>query len=255
LADALALVGAGQQIRPSLSNQRQALSTLRLRHHGGQCLRDDGFRSGSHTLADASGRTVVFGGGRPLALIAGPCVIESEERVHFLAGQISSIAGPFVFKASFDKANRSSLSSYRGPGIKEGRRILGTLKAAGHFILTDIHEPDQAAQAAEVADIVQVPAFFTGRPIFFWRPGGLVDRQSEEGSLWRLDFRLAVEKVASTGTRNPAHRARRLFRLQQSGGRYAGPGDHARPARSSLTPSQRPVPGGARVPSEVGLNS
>jgi 2-dehydro-3-deoxyphosphooctonate aldolase (KDO 8-P synthase) len=153
------------------------------------------------TLADASARTVVFGGGRPLALIAGPCVIESEEHVHFLAQQISSIAGPFVFKASFDKANRSSLSSYRGPGIKEGLRILGTLKAAGHFILTDIHEPDQAAQAAEVADIVQVPAFLCRQTDLLLEAGrtGRIVNLKKGQFVAPHDFKLAVEKVASTG--------------------------------------------------------
>ena len=68
-------------------------------------------------------------------------------------------AGPFVFKASFDKANRTSMSGYRGPGLREGLRILAGVKRAGYSILTDIHEPAQAAPAAEVADILQIPAF------------------------------------------------------------------------------------------------
>jgi len=102
---------------------------------------------------------IAFGGGAPLALIAGPCVIESEDHVHFLAREIRRIAGPFVFKASFDKANRSRGSGYRGPGLKEGLRILAGVKAAGHAILTDIHEPWQAGPVAEVADILQIPAF------------------------------------------------------------------------------------------------
>ena len=67
---------------------------------------------------------LVFGDGQPLVLIAGPCVIESEEHVHSMARAIGEIAGPFVFKASFDKANRTSISGYRGPGLKEGLRIL-----------------------------------------------------------------------------------------------------------------------------------
>ena len=69
-----------------------------------------------------------FGRGLPLGLIAGPCVIESEEHVHFLAAEIRKIVGAFVFKASFDKANRSSLTSYRGPGLQEGVRILAGLR-------------------------------------------------------------------------------------------------------------------------------
>src|SRR5271170_1063991 len=100
-----------------------------------------------------------FGKGSPLALIAGPCVIESEEHVHFIAREIRSIAGEFVFKASFDKANRSSGTSYRGPGLKEGVRILSGLRKEGFPVLTDIHEPAQAEIAAEAADILQIPAF------------------------------------------------------------------------------------------------
>ena len=100
-----------------------------------------------------------FGGGQPAVLIAGPCVIESEEHAQFMARAIGEIAGPFVFKASFDKANRTSLSGYRGPGLREGLRILAEIKRAGHTILTDIHEPSQAAPVAEVADILQIPAF------------------------------------------------------------------------------------------------
>src|ERR1700676_5573124 len=95
----------------------------------------------------------------PLTLIAGPCVIESEEHVHFLAGEIRKIAGPFVFKSSFDKANRSSIASYRGPGLREGVRILAGLRREGYAVLTDIHEPSQAEIAAEGADILQIPAF------------------------------------------------------------------------------------------------
>ena len=92
-------------------------------------------------------------------LIAGPCVIESEEHVQFLAREIARIAGPFIFKASFDKANRSSFDSYRGPGLKEGLRILAGVKLAGYPVLTDIHEPAQAGPVAEVADVLQIPAF------------------------------------------------------------------------------------------------
>ena len=91
---------------------------------------------------------VRFGPGQDLALIAGPCVIESEEHVHFMAQAIGAIAGAFVFKASFDKANRTSVAGFRGPGLKEGLRILGGLRAAGYAVLTDIHEPAQAEAAA-----------------------------------------------------------------------------------------------------------
>ena len=99
-----------------------------------------------------------------LLVIAGPCVIESEENVMLIAETVKGIAErldlDYYFKASFDKANRTSISSYRGPGIDEGLRILGKVKERlGLRICTDIHEPWQAEKAAEVADILQIPAF------------------------------------------------------------------------------------------------
>ncbi|MBI3683074.1 MAG: hypothetical protein HY235_22095 [Acidobacteria bacterium] len=100
-----------------------------------------------------------LGDSAPLALIAGPCVIESEQHVLFLAEEIRRIGGPFLFKASFDKANRSSVHSFRGPGFDEGLRILAGVKAKGHLVLTDIHQPAQAGPAAAVADVLQIPAF------------------------------------------------------------------------------------------------
>lgn len=107
---------------------------------------------------------VKIGGGAPLALIAGPCVIESEAHTLKLAEAIRDICAavkiPFVFKASFDKANRSSIHSFRGPGLKEGLRILGMVrKQIGVPVLSDIHEPGQAASAGEVLDCLQIPAF------------------------------------------------------------------------------------------------
>jgi 2-dehydro-3-deoxyphosphooctonate aldolase (KDO 8-P synthase) len=107
-----------------------------------------------------------IGAGHPLALIAGPCVIESEQHAHDLAGRLADIARrvsvPFVFKASYDKANRTSIRSFRGPGLDEGLRILAAIKRAHAVpILTDIHDPAQAAAAAGVADIIQIPAFLS----------------------------------------------------------------------------------------------
>ena len=106
---------------------------------------------------------VALGGGRPLALIAGPCVIESDRHAHDLALAIRDVARrrgvPLIFKASFDKANRTSLASFRGPGLARGIETLSRIKeAAGVPVLTDIHEPAQAAPAAEVADVLQIPA-------------------------------------------------------------------------------------------------
>ena len=105
-------------------------------------------------------------GGRDLVLIAGPCVIESEQHAVGIARAIAAIAArtrvPYIFKASFDKANRTSLSSYRGPGIDDGLAVLGRVRGeVGVPILTDIHEPWQAARAAEVADVLQIPAFLS----------------------------------------------------------------------------------------------
>ncbi len=118
----------------------------------------------------------------PLFLMAGPCVIESEQGCLEIAErlvQISARTGtPMIFKASFDKANRSSISSYRGPGLAKGMEILGKVRAAsGLPVMTDVHEPAQAAEAAGTVDCLQIPAFLcrqtdllcacaeTGRPI------------------------------------------------------------------------------------------
>lgn len=125
---------------------------------------------------------VAIGGGGPLAWLVGPCVIESEAHALRTAKDLADItraAGvPAVFKASFDKANRTSLSSFRGPGLDEGLRILSTIRTAtGLPVMTDIHEPSQAADTARVVDILQIPAFLcrqtdllvaaavTGRPV------------------------------------------------------------------------------------------
>jgi 2-dehydro-3-deoxyphosphooctonate aldolase (KDO 8-P synthase) len=107
---------------------------------------------------------LTIGGGAPLVLIAGPCVIESEQHAHDIAGRVADIARrvgiPYIFKASYDKANRTSIRSFRGPGLDEGLRVLAGVKArCGVPILTDIHEPSQAQAAADVADILQIPAF------------------------------------------------------------------------------------------------
>ncbi|MBL8135541.1 MAG: 3-deoxy-8-phosphooctulonate synthase [Acidobacteria bacterium] len=126
--------------------------------------------------------TVTFGTGHPLGFILGPCVIESAAHVLDLALEIQAIAAragvPLVFKASFDKANRTSLGSFRGPGLTDGLKALAAVKArTGLAILTDIHEASQAAPVAEVADVLQIPAFLsrqtdllvaaakTGRPV------------------------------------------------------------------------------------------
>ena len=108
--------------------------------------------------------SVSIGKGRPLVLIAGPCVIESRAHTLRMAEAIRDICAPrkipFVFKASFDKANRSSIHSYRGPGPEEGLSILGAVRREIDVpVLTDIHVPQQAAPTGEVVDCVQIPAF------------------------------------------------------------------------------------------------
>jgi len=108
--------------------------------------------------------SVTIGGDAPLALIAGPCVIESEELTLKIAEdlkkQTSRFDIGFIFKASFDKANRSSLSSYRGPGLEEGLKILEKVKNELELpVISDIHLPEHAAPAADVLDIMQIPAF------------------------------------------------------------------------------------------------
>lgn len=149
----------------------------------------------------ARGVKIAFGDGLPLALIAGPCVIESEEHVHNMAHAIDKIVGPFVFKASFDKANRTSLSGYRGPGLIQGLRILAGLRGEGFPILTDIHEPAQAETAAGVCDILQIPAFLcrqTDLLLAAGRTGKIVNIKKGQ-FLAPEDMLRAAEKVASTG--------------------------------------------------------
>ena len=117
-----------------------------------------------HVVAPVSAGAVTFGPGHALGFMLGPCVIESAAHAVDLALAIAAVArrleAPVIFKASFDKANRTSNRSYRGPGLDEGLRILAQVKArTGLPIVTDIHEPAQAARAAEVADVLQIPAF------------------------------------------------------------------------------------------------
>ena len=144
---------------------------------------------------------VRFGVRQPLALIAGPCVIESEEHVQFMAKAIGAIAGPFIFKASFDKANRTSIAGFRGPGLKEGLRILAGLRAAGYAVLTDIHEPAQAEAAAEAVDILQIPAFLCRQTDLLLEAGrtGKIVNIKKGQFVAPLDMRYAGDKVASTG--------------------------------------------------------
>jgi 2-dehydro-3-deoxyphosphooctonate aldolase (KDO 8-P synthase) len=107
---------------------------------------------------------VEIGAGRPLAVIAGPCVVESKDsalrHAAALKERADRVGVPYIFKSSYDKANRSSVSSYRGPGLAQGLEILAEVKRQIRVpILTDVHEIDQVAAVKEVADILQIPAF------------------------------------------------------------------------------------------------
>jgi len=139
-----------------------------------------------------------------LVLIAGPCVIESEAHVQFMARAIRDSLPPgtaYVFKASYDKANRTSASAYRGPGLVEGLRILSGVKALGLSVLTDIHEPSHAEAAAEVCDILQIPAFLcrqTDLLLAAGRTGRIVNIKKGQ-FVAPHDIVRAAEKVASTG--------------------------------------------------------
>jgi 2-dehydro-3-deoxyphosphooctonate aldolase (KDO 8-P synthase) len=148
---------------------------------------------------------VVLGAG-PLVLIAGPCVIESEGHAVGLATEIAAIAKragvPYVFKASFDKANRTSGRSFRGPGLTSGVKTLAAVKAAtGLPILTDIHEAHQAAPAGEVADVLQIPAFLSRQTdlILAAAKTGRTVNVKKGQFLAPLDMRHAIEKVTSAG--------------------------------------------------------
>jgi len=147
-----------------------------------------------------------LGGTNPLFLIAGPCVIESEAHARMMAERVAKIAAdagvPYIFKASYDKANRSSLKSYRGPGLVEGLRILGKIKADLHLpILTDIHDASQAAPAAEVADILQIPAFLSRQTdllIAAAKTGRIVNvKKAQFLSPW--DMGNVTEKIVAAG--------------------------------------------------------
>jgi len=146
------------------------------------------------------------GDGGALLVIAGPCIIESEAHAIETALELKEIAGragvQYVFKVSFDKANRTSSRSYRGPGLTEGVRILGRVRErAGVPILTDIHEPSQASAAAEVADVLQIPAFLSRQTdllVAAARTGRVVNIKKGQ-FLAPMDMRHPIEKVTSAG--------------------------------------------------------
>ncbi|MEI6971409.1 MAG: 3-deoxy-8-phosphooctulonate synthase [bacterium] len=159
----------------------------------------------SKTTTVSVGR-IKIGSGWPLALIAGPCVIESWEMCLEIAGALADFSReeqvPIIFKASYDKANRSSVRSYRGPGIKEGLKILAAVKEQyGLSILTDVHTVEQVAHAAEVADILQLPAFLsrqTDLAVELGRSDRVVNIKKGQ-FLSPQEVRHVIDKVRSTG--------------------------------------------------------
>jgi len=151
-------------------------------------------------------RNFNIGAGSPLFLIAGPCVIESERHATKMAERLHTatraLGVPFIFKASFDKANRTSIDSFRGPGLKRGLEILARIKKKfGMPVLTDVHEASQVGPAAEVCDIIQVPAFLSRQTdllVEAGRSGAVVNiKKGQFLSPWEIGH--AIGKVASTG--------------------------------------------------------
>ncbi|HEV2175958.1 MAG TPA: 3-deoxy-8-phosphooctulonate synthase [Terriglobia bacterium] len=149
---------------------------------------------------------LALGPGKPLFIIAGPCVIESERHAMKVAGRLAAAARdlrlPFIFKASYDKANRTSLGSYRGPGLARGLEILARIKKEfGVPVLTDVHEAAHVGPVAEVCDVIQVPAFLSRQTdllLAAGRSGAVVNiKKGQFLSPWEI--RHALEKVESTG--------------------------------------------------------
>jgi len=147
-----------------------------------------------------------LGGGNPLFLIAGPCVIESEVHAMRMAERIAKTAAdaglPLIFKASYDKANRSSLKAFRGPGLKEGLRILAKIKSELKLpILTDIHDVSQAKPAAEICDVLQIPAFLARQTDLLLEAGktGRIINVKKPQFLSPWDMGNVTEKLESAG--------------------------------------------------------
>ena len=157
-------------------------------------------------MAKVNVGNIKLGNGHPLAVIAGPCVIESENHAVDIAHKIHEVTKkrsiPLIFKASFDKANRTSVDSFRGPGLIDGLRILGRIKKELNIpILTDIHEPHQAEPASEVADVLQIPAFLSRQTdlILAAAATGRVINIKKGQFLTPKDMDYAAAKVASCG--------------------------------------------------------
>ncbi|MGQ9630088.1 MAG: 3-deoxy-8-phosphooctulonate synthase [bacterium] len=151
-------------------------------------------------------RGIEIGGGRPAALIAGPCVIESLQMCLMIGGALKEIADglgiPYIFKASYDKANRTSLSSYRGPGLEEGLSILKSVRDGLNVpVLSDVHSPREAEIAGDVLDVLQIPAFLcrqTDLVVSAGRSGRAVNVKKGQ-FLSPEEMSGPIEKILSTG--------------------------------------------------------
>jgi 2-dehydro-3-deoxyphosphooctonate aldolase (KDO 8-P synthase) len=181
---------------------------------------------------------IEIGAGRPLAVIAGPCVIESRESALRHASMLKAVADrvgvPYIFKSSYDKANRSSMDSYRGPGLAKGLEVLAEVKEkTGVPVLTDVHEKEQVSSVKEVADVLQIPAFLCRQTDFVvavaesgkvvnvkkgqflapWDVGNIVDKILSANN----DQILLTERGASFGYNNLVSDMRSLVVLRELG--------------------------------------
>ena len=152
---------------------------------------------------------VTLGGQNPMVLIAGPCVIESEDACLEVAGRLKemtrSLGIPLIFKSSYDKANRSSLRSYRGPGLRRGLEVLGRIKREMSIpVLSDVHRFEEVQEAAEVLDVLQVPAFLCRQTDFVAAIAGAGKAVNvKKGQfLAPWDMKNVVEKIESAGNRS-----------------------------------------------------
>ena len=166
-------------------------------------------------------RDFTIGGGSPLVLMAGPCGLEEMERCLLIGRTIKEITTrlgiPYIFKASFDKANRSSFNSFRGPGLKKGLEMLQAIKEELDVpVVTDVHKESQIAPAAKVVDVLQIPAFLCRQTdlIYAAAKSGCVVNVKKGQFLAPRDMGNVVDKLRGWLLRHPADRARRLVRLQ-----------------------------------------
>jgi 2-dehydro-3-deoxyphosphooctonate aldolase (KDO 8-P synthase) len=151
---------------------------------------------------------IKVGSGRPFLLLAGPCVLESEEIANLVAREMADICArlgiSYVFKSSFDKANRTSLDSFRGPGLVDGLQMLAGIREQGIAVISDVHEVGQVAEAAKVLDVIQIPAFLcrqTDLLVAVAKSGKAISlKKGQFMSPWDMEF--AVRKIKESGNDN-----------------------------------------------------